>query len=295
MIFLFLIYFCLQASAQKIREVSASAQMRVEETMTEIQAKAKTVEMARINAIREAFGEVVTQGNSMYIRNIESGDSVKTENVFNMIADTYVNGEWLEDTKEPVYTINRQNGETWLEVRLTCRVRELPTSRTYFEAQTLSCPELKCKTDVFNQGQDFYLHFISPLDGFISVYLDVPSEKRVYRLLPYKAENSATCSPVKSDTPYILFSDKHNKMAGVKGVDGLTMDLSDGRISELNTVVVIFSPTMLTDKPILSGVDSSNRSAPLNTSASEFYKWLLKVRKKSPDLLVNKYNVTINP
>ena len=292
----FLLCLGVKSYAQKVRTITASAQIRVEDNMSLDQANQKAIEKARINAIKESFGEVVVQGNSMYIRNIETGQEVQTQNVFNQMADTYANGEWLEDVKPPDKRIFQHNGETWIEVTLTCKVRELAASKVTFTAQALSCPELKCKTEVFNEGQDLFLSFIAPVDGFLTVYLEVPAEKLTYRLLTYQSENTLTCYPVKGDQPYILFSEKHNTLANVKSVDGFTCSLSAQKYAEQNALVVIFSPDFIFDKPVLKGNGEVQKTGtPLHLPIDEFQNWVLRIQKKSPEIKVNKSIFTIQP
>ena len=287
---------CRNAFAQKVKTITSSAQVRVEENMTIGQAKLKAIELARINAIREAFGEVVVQGNSIYIRNIETGEEVKTQNVFNQIADTYVNGEWLEDVKPPDQRTFQHNGETWIEVKLTCKVRELAANKVSFTAQALSCPEPKCKAEVFNEGQDLFLSFIAPVDGFLTVYLEVPAEGLAYRLLPYQSDNTVTCYAVKGDEFYILFSEKHNTLANVKSVDGFTCSLSAQKYAEQNGLVVIFSPDYIFEKPVLKGNGEVQKTgSPLHLPIDEFQNWVLRIQKKSPEIKVTKSIITIQP
>lgn len=296
LIILFLLLSGAKAIAQKVRTVTTSAELRVEENMTIAQAKLKVIELARVNAIREAFGEVVVQGNSLFIRNIETGQEVKTQNVFNQIAETYVNGEWLEDVTTPVPRIFEHNGETWVDVKLTCKVRELAAGKVSFTTQTLSCPEIKCKTEVFNEGQDLFLSFLAPIDGFLTVYLEVPAEEQAYRLLPYQSDNTVTCYPVKGDVPYILFSEKHNMLVNVKSVDGFTCSLVEQKYTEQNALVVIFSPDNIIEKPVLKGNEEVQKTGnPLHLPIEDFQNWMLRLKKKSPELNVNKSLITIQP
>lgn len=60
-LFLLFILFTSNLIAQKTRTESGSAQIRIEGNMTEEQAKRKVEELARINAIQNAFGSYVEQ------------------------------------------------------------------------------------------------------------------------------------------------------------------------------------------------------------------------------------------
>jgi hypothetical protein len=277
---------------QKVKFESVTESMRLESNISLDACKKKLLESARINAVIQAFGEVVMQGNAMYVRNIQDGTEAKSQTVFNQISDTYVNGEWLEDVNEPEYKKIAKNNEDWLEIKLKCKVRELPKNKIEFEVKTLSCPEIKCKTDVFNDGQDFFVSFKSPVDGYLTVYLEVPEEQMSYRIFPYKSQKAATCVKINGDEDYVLFSDKVKKFNSNVAIDNLILSLSDGKSAEQNALVVLFSPLEINDKPVLQ---CESPELPMSVSIKEFESWILKTKRKDENISSLKSFITINP
>jgi hypothetical protein len=300
-VFIILISINHRGFTQKVKVAIVTETMRVESNISLDACKKKLLESARINAVIQAFGEVIMQGNSMYVRNVQDGTEAKSQTVFNQISDTYVNGEWLEDVDEPVFKKIVKNNEDWLEIKLKCKVRELPKNKIDFEVKTLSCPEIKCKTDMFNDGQDFFVSFKSPVDGYLSIYLEVPNEQMSYRIFPYKKQNAATCVKVNGDEEYILFSDKLNKFSFISNslIDNLMLSLADGKSAEQNALVVIFSPSEILDKPILEDKsENSNENQlqiPMSISIKEFEEWVLRTKRKDENISTLKTFISINP
>jgi hypothetical protein len=277
--------------AQKTKTECVKEILRIETNISVDEAQKRVLQRARINAIIQAFGEVVIQGNSTFIRNVDNGSQVKSETVFNMIADTYVNGDWIRDIDVPVYRRYQENNQDWIEVSVCCEIRELSKRGVDFKVSTLSCPDLKCKTDVFNNGQDFYLLFQSPVDGFLTVYLEVPNDA-VYRLLPYSTDKTSTCIQVKGDEEYIFFDGVKDDLPAQLADEELFLDLAKPNIQEQNAVVVIFSKDYLEDKPILNRTNTQTTG---NASIDEFERWVLKAQKKHKSFEVSKKYIVINP
>jgi hypothetical protein len=279
-------------------------QMKIEPNMTESEAKNKCLEFARIDAIRKAFGEVIIQGNSTFIQNTNTGLKTETQNVFNFYSDTYVNGEWVEDKNEPIFNKSVQGNDTWISVKVKCNVRSLKNKEISFETKTASCPEIKCQTEQFNNGQDFFLCFKSPVDGYLSVYLDVPTDAKTYRILPYKYYSAEGSVFVKADIQYTFFSKKNNVIGNSTFVDELTLDLTQPGIPENNKVFVLFSPKEPLGKPLLSNTmvaesnQTTNKGAielPAYLPSDEFQKWMQKVRRRNPDIELSSKYISIKP
>jgi hypothetical protein len=71
--------------SQKTSTSKGQAKIRVEKDWTENQVIAKAREAAIINAIENAFGSVVVEGNTLYVKNEQSGKANKSDIVFNSI------------------------------------------------------------------------------------------------------------------------------------------------------------------------------------------------------------------
>ena len=82
------------ARAQKTKEASGEYKLRIEKNITEEFTVNKAIEKAKINAIENAFGTVISQGNAVYVKDITTGTQTQSDMVFTSIADVLVNGDW---------------------------------------------------------------------------------------------------------------------------------------------------------------------------------------------------------
>jgi hypothetical protein len=289
--------------AQKVENSEGRYLMKIERNMTEDAAEQKCIELARIDAIRRAFGDVIFQGNSTYIQN-KQGDKTETQNVFNFYSDTYANGEWLNDIEEPEISKIIEKGERWIEVTIKCRVRELRPSMVSFKFSAATCPKIECFTDQFNDGQDFYLYFKTPIEGYLTIFLDVPNDKTTYRILPYGKDASHSSVFVKADQDYFFFAKKHNEFGNNTAVDELTMTLTEKGVPETNRLFLLFSPNEFNDKPFLTGrpetksqieITSGNSQIPLHLPSKTFQEWQQKLRGRNKEIEYISFLININP
>ena len=206
---IFLSAFSLFGFSQKQIESSGEAELELQGNSTPEQTKLKVIDLAKINAIENVFGQVVLEGNSLYTVNKQQNSKVEFNQVFNSISDVYVNGEWIKDLLTSVVEIKTVNDKILYKATVKGLVRELKPALIRFEAKSLSCPKKTCATEEFIHEQDFYLYFKAPVDGFIAVFLDFPTEQLTYCLLPSK-KNGKGDMPVKANTEYFFFSKEKN-------------------------------------------------------------------------------------
>ena len=173
----------------------------------------EALDKASINALEKAFGTVMIRGNSTYMKNLNTGKESETSVVFNTIANTYVKGEVVEvlgQEFEEVQGIATIDGKKKVIRELKCtanfRVRELTDDVPDFEAFPLQCPDPACRTTEFKDKGSLFLHFKSPYDGFLAVYLDNGTTAQC--LLPYSrmTDNFSNGIPVKGGKDYLFFS-----------------------------------------------------------------------------------------
>lgn len=226
---IFLIAFCLVpgtqiVNAQKIRNASGTASYRLEEDMSKDELKAKLRHNAIINAIEREYGTYVSQ---------ESFVDVSDGNTdFRIFGKTEIRGEWLktthEDFKEEIRKV-RQGGkhknELWMSLKISGLVRALTQPDIDLDYYAANCEKEGCRTDIFNNGDPLYLHFQTPIDGFLSIF--VVERDSAYRLLPYQqmAGQYKDAVPIKSDTPYLFFSSEKNDTSFEKFSSLLNDDL----------------------------------------------------------------------
>lgn len=267
--------------SQKIKIVSGFAQVKWENNLSRIEAYNQALQLAKINAIESAFGTYIEQEANIKIENGYTD--------FYIIGNTKVRADWLETIKSS-YKENRKDikneggpgliSEIWITCEVKGKVREIIEPKLSLKAVSLNCPSEKCRTTTFLSGEQLYLNFVSPIDGYLSVYI-IESEK-VYRLIPYSDMEGdyVNSIPIKADKEYIFFSRdlKYDYYPGfsVSNVDELV--LSTKLHEEHSSIYVIFSPVPFT-KPMLSKQEISNGLIfPKSLMKSDFENWFKENR-----------------
>lgn len=269
--------------AQKVQKVTAAYTYYAPENVTLEEAKHTALDRAKISAIADAFGTLVTQSNSTVITN-QNGES---GNRFFSLGGSEVKGEWIETTKEPVYNIRYEGGMLVVSVEVSGRIREIVSAGIDFTTKILrNGTEEKFESSEFRSGDDMYLYFKSPVDGYLVVYLLDETTQEVYCLLPYKASGEGSYR-IEHDRPYILFSAK-NEPQNLSIVDEYTMTCSSN--VEYNDIYVIFSPN-----PFAKAYanETTDEVLPRQLSYEGFQKWLVKNRQKDKPMQLFEINVTI--
>lgn len=297
-IIFFIIFIPFNAISQKVVSEHGEYKMPIEKSMSEQEAERVCIERARINAIENAFGQTIIQGNSTYIKNERTGASAESKVVFNMMAETMVNGEWVEDIKPPEISKIYVEGVTYMIVEVFGKIREIKETPITFKSALLACPKTECKTTSFNNKQSVYLEFTAPEDGYISVYCDVPEEKTTFRMLPYKTDQNVSSYPVKADETYLFFHPQLAKNIPLGKVDEFVFYLNKPNTPEVSKVFVLFRPKTEIAKPILSGIGNvsmSNIEIPLNLPSEDFQRWLQRIRRAEADIQLETTVININP
>ncbi len=295
---LLIIFFKLDAQAQKLKEVKESGtyKMRIEKTMSEAEAERLCIERARIDAIEKAFGQTIIQGNATYIKNKTTGEQTESANIFSNISESMVNGEWIQDLNKPEIKKLLENNELWMQAEVFGLIREVKSIQTTFVASPLNCTNTTCKTSTFRDGDDFYLYFKAPEDGYISIYLDDPEQQKTFRLLPYKSSKIKTTNyPVKADVDYIFFS-AAKKATANEMVDEIVLLLNNPKVPEMNKLFILYSPKEEFGKPIVSqsAATVGKVETPLELASEDFQRWL-QLSRKGTEVQLMSMILNINP
>jgi len=284
-----LLFFCpiVFGFAQKMKTESGTAQIRLEKNMTKEEANQKVEELAKINAIENAFNTYVEQEATV---TVNSGKSD-----FRIIGTTKVKGEWIETLdKKLTEEIKEEKGPYGIEKTLwiTCKIRgkiKEATPKANIEFATLSCPRLNCRSTTFTSGEQLYLQFKSPLDGYLSVYLD--DGNTVNRLLPYSSAQNASSVNVKADKEYFFFvkGESNSELGKPDEVELYTL-----KKTEYNTLYIIFSEVNYY-KPMLNQEKTSENGylLPKSLSKIKFEEWLSNNRATLNDFLDRTVNIEI--
>ena len=284
-ILLLLLLASLPAAAQKIQKVCGEYTYYVPENVSRSAAMRTALERAKIQALADAFGTTISRTNTTTMTNRDGRSAVD----FMTIGASEVRGEWIETIGEPVYSEPfYEHGMLVLNVKVKGRAREIKGAGVAYEARLL-CNGItpRFESDSFRSGDDLYLYFKSPADGFLTVYLYDHTSGRVYCLLPYKA-SSASAYSIEHDRSYVFFSAKTATDNERAIVDEYTMTCS--RPTEHNTIYIVFSPNMFAK----ANTKVSEELVPRELSSDDFQKWLAKCRMHDVDMKVEKKMITLS-
>ena len=249
------------------------------ENVTLEEAKRVALDRAKLTAIADAFGTLVTQSNTT----IMSNQTGKTDSRFFSLGGSEVKGEWIETTKEPIYNIRYEGNMLIVSVEVSGLVREITNAGIDFTTKILrNGTEEKFESNEFRSGDDMYLYFKSPVDGYLTVYLLDETTQEVFCLLPYRASGEGAYR-IEHDKTYILFSANHEQ-ENPTFVDEYTMTCN--RETEFNDIYVIFSPNPFVKA---SSSEAKQEILPRQSHYQDFQKWLSKNKKKD----LNMKHVTI--
>lgn len=287
-VLLFVILFSGISFAQKIVKVSGNAQVRMESNMTENDTYKLAELYAKINALQNKFGTITDQ---QFIFMVENGKAD-----YNIIAGTEIKGEWIETThkhfSEDFTDEKSRDGNRkikWVTCEIVGKARKI-TPRAHIEFYPMNCVELSCKTTEIANDGNLYLSFKSPVDGYLSVFMD--DGNRTYRLLPDKYSPKAFESGVfvKGDQNYILFSPDSNTLIQ-KQVEEYKL-FTDEEL-EYNYLYVVFSEKPFV-KPILENFETKNeRQLPKWMTTKKFQEWISENKYAENSFQVKQMAITI--
>lgn len=279
----FMMGMSLVAVAQKTERVTATYTYYAPEEVSIAEARRVALQRAQLQAIADAFGTIVTQTNATTVRN-ENG---KSDVSLLSLGASEVKGEWLRTDGEPEYEIAYEDGMLAVTVRVKGVIREIVNAAVDFQACVLcNGTEDRFEQDRFRNGDDLYLSFQSPVDGYLTVYL-LDAEGTAYCLLPYRGDTGGRVA-VKGNRRYVFFS-MDDVPAGEQGmVDEYVMTCGNGK--ELNQIYVIFSPQLFTKAVDYAGEGLQPRELPYE----EFQRWLFDCRKQDREMRVEVKNIVIS-
>ena len=267
--------------AQKTLTVDAEYTYRAPEDVALSQAKRTALDRAKIQAIAEAFGTIVSESNTLRMSNKNGQSDVD----FMSISGSDVKGEWIETIGDPQYQIE-YDGET-LVVTAKCKgkIREIVGNEVDFQVKVLrNGTDDRSESDVFFSGDNFYVSFTSPVAGYVAIYL-VDVGNMACCLLPYQAQQDGIYS-VKANQRYVFFN-----VDEAQSVEKPIVDLY--RMTTLfpieqNQVYVIFSP-----QPFVKAADAVGKGQLRELKGDEFQKWLAKCRKRDTSMSVKMIPIAI--
>lgn len=281
LVFFFIVILATTAMAQKVKNVCGEYTYYASENVSLAEAKQTALERAKLQALADEFGTIVSQVNT----SVTKDENGKADNRFFSLSGTEVKGEWISNNDEPQYTVSYADNALVVTCAVCGKAREIVSAQTEFVAKVLrNGLEMKDESDVFQSGDDLFLTFQSPADGFVAVYL-IDETPTAYCLLPYRKDADGR-QPVKHGKNYLFFSPK-KAVEDPEIVDEYTLTSSSA--VEHNQIYVIFSP-----KPFTKAVDNQEKETiPRELDFEAFTRWLNNCRKRDAEMGVQVKEITI--
>lgn len=260
---------CLIANAQKLRDVSGEYEYYLPRHLSRAQGEQAALERAMIQALANEFGTFLTMGTQLNLSSSKDGENSD----FYSYSSSMVRGEWVETVGQPFFDIYLSDkGEIVLTCKVKGRAREIRRVVDDFNMKILNGGTLdQHESANFLDGDNIYLSFKSPSDGYIAVYLE-DDNNNYLRMLPFNGEGKGA-RKVKGNVRNLFF----NSNDGLEEKYQLTTD----KPTERNVIHVLFSP-----HPFILPVDDEgkNEYALDQLEQSQFRKWLEKSRTLDPEL-----------
>lgn len=277
------------AVAQKVEKVEAHATYHAPSTMAPKEARYQAVVAAQVDAIAKTFGTIISEENMSFMRekNTES-----TSDFFNL-QEGDVRGLWLETIGDTIWSnpLYKDDGSVIYEVSLKGKIMELKNAAIDMMVKLLfngiNPDRNEIRNNSFNDGDDMYLYFRTPIDGYLAVYIvDFDDNFTTQRLLPYPNQPGAIYK-VTADTDYVFFSENKAEPDVKQYVRGCRMH---GRSDhDWNQFYVIFSPN-----PFVKALDKSiDNDLPNVLTYDEFQRWLSRNIRKDLEMCAEKILVEI--
>lgn len=268
--------------AQGVKTVKATYEYVLDQnTETVDQGKKKAIHQAKVKALEQEFGSIVANQTHQ----VESLVNDKSNDEFYSLSMNEVKGEWIETINENT-EVKVIDQDFFIVATVEGKARALNNARPDIIAKALkNGTALKYADTNFKDGDDLFLYFSSPVNGYLTVYLEDNRAKEVYSLLPYRTSSDGNYE-IKHDDEYVFFSPQQDK-GNPYVVDEYTMSCENE--VEYNTLHVVFSPNKFY-KPKSSNTTGEDASIlPLK----QFQDWLYKNRLHDKEMLDYTINITI--
>ncbi len=246
------------------------------------QAKMIALERAKTQIIADHFGTIVGVNNSTFVQNGPESSSVS----FLSLGESEVKGEWLETIGEPVFSMSFEQNLQVVKVHVVGRIRELNVARTQLNAKILrNGIDDKYESDEFKAGDELFISFSSPVDGYLVIYLY--DQYGVSRLLPVKNQKEGSVF-VEANQRNVFFSRRANVYSAEENryIERIfsEYEMTCSGDVEINRIYIVFSPNRFV-RP-LDDISEEQQELPANLSFEAFQKWLAKSRKQDMEMSV---------
>ena len=285
-----LLWAAISAQAQSMRTVEYTYTYHAAHNESREQAERNAVNRAKVEALRETFGSTISGASAMSL--ITKNNITKSKFV-SLSSEGEVNGEWIADTEKPeVQTMLAEEGFVVIAT-VKGKVQELQDNGIQFTAKILrNAPDVRYESSEFVAGDQIFVHFTSPVNGYLTVYL--LDGENAYCLLPYMDSTTGNFR-ITHGEEYMLFSRKHPaKDENPREIDEYPLT-ADGGEQDLNQLYCIFSPKEFTKAADKFKKKDDGTLLPRTLPWEDFQKWLLSIRRKDKQMSVQTQYILIQP
>ena len=236
--------------AQRTVNACGEVDYIVPETQTLVEAKKAAITQARLKAIADEFGTVVSQTNTTAMHT----NNGKTNSSFNSFSENEVRGIWISDTQEPEVTVKYRNEMMVIHAEVCGKVREQKPLNNGFESTN------------FKNNDRFSVSFKSAASGYVAVFIRDDNNDIVNVMMPYEGSDGNALE-VKSNKEYLFLCTRDPEYP----YDEETI-LTTSKSIENNTLIVVFS-----QKKFHISLSNMGEFVP-EVENSKFQKWLHGLR-----------------
>lgn len=272
--------------AQHTKNVCGEVDYVMPETQSQLEARRTAIERARIQALADEFGTIVSQTNTTTMHNTEG----QTKTDFNSFSASDVRGVWVEDTNEPEITMVYDQNQIVFHVKVCGKARELKSNPVELQIETINYGYHNGEEHPFRPGyettqfknNDFFgVRFKAPIDGYVAIFFRDDNNDIVYTQLPYEGSDGYA-REVKSNKEYTFLNNQDPEFPPLPSAI-LTTD----RKIETNTLVVVFSKRLFHMSLTNHGEFFPEMELP------KFQKWLHSLRVHDETAQVEEIVITI--
>ncbi|MDE5888048.1 MAG: DUF4384 domain-containing protein [Muribaculaceae bacterium] len=254
------------------KTISGTSTYQVPETESLYEARHEALARARIEALEQAFGSLVSLVN---ISDIDK-DSVS----FRSIGQSEVRGVWLKDLAPPKQEVRWDDklGVLTIETTVKGNAEELKPGRADIQCVILrNATDARAVEDKFKDGDHLYLQLRTSEKGYVAAFL-MDDSGDVHTALPYRGD-TRSCVEIDSGVDYIFFSPE-NAPANSRDITD-SYRLRTHKRAEICRICVVFSPNRFS-RSIAEKYAGSDRTKKIDYE--DFDKWLMQLRAADPKI-----------
>lgn len=251
--------------------------------MTMVEAKEKALEGAQNEALRSAFGTLVSQDI------VQTNEIVNDKEKMAFLSSTQstVRGEWLATTGMPEYEEKFENGAPVVTCTVSGRGRKLSNKAPDLIANALSAPDRRAVCSDFMDSQQIYIYVKSPERPVFAMVCLEDEDGTVFKMFPF--DTTPAQATLTKDYDYILF-DPDRPGGSLGEMPGSGLFITTDKLA-LNRLYIVYSPNYFR-----KGNWKFMEEAGLETmSTKDFNKLMIELRRADEEMGMKVINLSVKP